>query len=108
MIKKNKTPTLTKARKMSAQGLSRRTNAVINSCINTINSHIDCAAENGEYNTRTWFCNNSGILTPVAIEKIVTHFSKLGYSVDTTELEKRDEYAVEEYCIRVSWEEAAC
>ena len=93
---------------MSAQGLSRRTNAVINSCINTINSRIHCAADNGEYSTTIWFSNNSGVLTPMAIMVISAHFSKLGYSVDGTELEKRDEYAMEEYCIRVSWEEAAC
>ena len=108
MIKKNGTPTLAKARKMSAQGLSKRTNIVINSCINTINSRINCAADNGEYSTTVWFSNNSGVLTPMAIEKITTHFSKLGYYVDGTELEKRDEYAMEEYCIRVSWEEATC
>ena len=105
MFKKNKTPTASQARKMSAQGLSRRTNAVIDSCINTINNRIDCAAENGEYSTTVWFSNNSGILTPMAIMVISAHFSKLGYSVDGTELEKRDEYAVEEYCIRVSWRE---
>lgn len=107
MIKKNRTPTLTKARKMSAQRLSKRTNTVINSCINTINNRIYCAADNGEYSTTVWLSNNNEVLTPMAIEKIATHFSKLGYYVDSTELEKRDEYAIERYCIRVSWEEAA-
>ena len=105
MIKKHKTPTLAKARKMSAQGLSRRTNAVINSCINTINNRINCAADNGEYSTTVWFSNNSGVLTPAAIGAISAHFSKLGYRIDGTEMEKRNEYEREEYCLRVSWGE---
>ena len=108
MFKKNKTPTASQARKMSEMGLSRRTNAVIHSCISTIDGRINCAADNGEYSTTVWFANNSGVLTPTAIMVISAHFSKLGYRVEGTEVEKRDEYAMEEYCLRVSWEEAAC
>ena len=105
MFKKNKTPTASQARKMSEMGLSKRTNAVINSCINTIDGRINCATDSGEYSTTVWFSNNSGVLTPAAIGVISAYFSKLGYRVEGTEVEKRNEYEREEYCLRVSWGE---
>ena len=53
MFKKHKTPSLAQARKMSKDGYNRRTKAVIDSCINTIDRYIACSAENGDYHMCT-------------------------------------------------------
>ena len=113
MFKKHKTPSLAQARKMSKDGYNRRTKAVIDSCINTIDRYIACSAENGDYYTRTWFHNDSGFLTPAAMEVVKDYYSKLGYIIEVVDDRAKFDgpefgYDREHYQVTVSWKEAAC
>ena len=107
MFKKHKTPSLTQARKMSKDGHNRRTKMVINNCIDTINRYIVCSAENGDYYTCTWFHNNSGFLTPAAMEIVKDYYSKLGYIIEVIDDGPEFDGDREHYQVTVSWEEAA-
>lgn len=109
MFKKHKTPSLAQARKMSKDGYNRRTKAVIDSCINTIDRYIACSAENGDYYTYVWFHNNSGFLTPTAMEVVKEHYSKLGYSIKIRNDDPEFDGDREHYQVDLNWEdEAAC
>mgnify|MGYP003300518714 CR=1 FL=1 len=94
---------------MSKDGYNRRTKAVINSCINTIDKYIACSAENGDYSTCTWFHNNSGFLTPAAMEVVKEYYSKLGYSIKIRDDSPEFDGDREHYQVDLSGEdEAAC
>lgn len=108
MFKKHKTPSLTQARKMSKDGHNRRTKTVIDSCIDTIDRYIACSAENGDYYTCIWFHNNSGFLTPAAMEIVKDYYSKLGYGIKVVDDGPEFDGDREHYQVIVSWEEAAC
>ena len=107
MMKRTKALPAKEARIASEKGRTRRTNAVINSCIETLNKYIDVAAINGEYITHTWFHNSSGVLTLDVMNIIANHFRKVGYLVEVRQTEK-DSAFVEEYFIELNWEDAAC
>ena len=106
MMKRTKALPAREARTASEKGRVRRTNAVINSCIETLNKHIDAATMNGEYIAHTWFHNSSGVLTLDVMNIIADHFRKVGYLVEVEQTDK-DSF-VEEYFIELNWEEAAC
>ena len=106
MMKRTKALSAKKARTASEKGHVRRTNAVINSCIETLNKQIDAATMNGEYIAHTWFHNSSGVLTLDVMNIIADHFRKVGYLVEMEQTDK-DSF-VEEYFIELNWEEAAC
>lgn len=95
------------ARVASERGRTRRTNEVINSCIGTLNRHIDAATMKGEYIAHTWFHNHSGVLTLNIMNIIADHFRKVGYLVEVKQTDK-DPAFVEEYFIELNWEEVAC
>ena len=105
-MKRTKALSAKEARIASEKGRVRRTNAVINSCIETLNKHIDAATMNGEYIAHTWFHNSSGVLTLDVMNIIADHFRKVGYLVEVEQTDK-DSF-VEEYFIELNWEEAAC
>lgn len=105
-MKRTKALSAKKARTASEKGRVRRTNAVINSCIETLNKHIDAATMNGEYIAHTWFHNSSGVLTLDVMNIIADHFRKVGYLVEVEQTDK-DSF-VEEYFIELNWEETAC
>ena len=105
-MKRTKALPAKEARIASEKGRVRRTNAVINSCIETLNKHIDAATMNGEYIAHTWFHNSSGVLTLDVMNIIADHFRKVGYLVEVEQTDK-DSF-VEEYFIELNWEEAAC
>lgn len=107
MMKRTKALPAKKACIASEKGCTRRTNAVINSCIKTLNKHIDAAAINGEYIAHTWFHNHSGVLTLNVMNIIANHFRKVGYLVEVRQTDK-DSAFVEEYFIELNWEDAAC
>lgn len=107
MITRTKALPAEKARVISEKGRIRRTNTVINSCIGTLNKHIDAAAINGEYIAHTWFHNHSGVLTLNVMNIIANHFRKVGYLVEVRQTDK-DSAFVEEYFIELNWEDAAC
>lgn len=106
-MKRTKALSAKKARTASEKGRVRRTNAVINSCIGTLNNYIDAAAINGEYTAHTWFHNNSGVLTLDVMNIIADYFRKVGYLVEVRQSDK-DPVFVEEYFIELNWEETAC
>lgn len=106
MTKKIKPLPIKKARDYSQKGRIRRTNAIKNDCINTINRFITAAGEEGETNTGTWFRNYSGFLTPSVIAEIVELFKAEGYYITAEQAEDREGYP-ENYCIHVKWD-AAC
>ena len=108
MCKKHKTPSLAQARKMSKDGCNRRTKAVIDSCINTIDRYIVCSAENGDYNMCTWFHNNSGFLNPAAMEVVKGYYSKLGYNIEIENNGPEFDGDREHYQVDLSWEDEAC
>ena len=105
-MKRTKALPAKEARIASEKGRVRRTNTVINSCIETLNKHIDAATMNGEYIAHTWFHNSSGVLTLDVMNIIADHFRKVGYLVEVEQTDK-DSF-VEEYFIELNWEEAAC
>lgn len=107
MLKRTKALPAKEARIASEKGRVKRTNTVINSCIGTLNRHIDMAMINGEYIAHTWFHNNSGVLTLDVMNIIADHFRKAGYLVKVSQTEK-DPSFVEEYFIELNWEDAAC
>lgn len=108
MFKKHKTPSLAQARKISKNGYNKRTKAVIDSCINTIDRYIVCSAENGDYHMRIWFHNNSGFLTPAAMEMVKDYYSKLGYIIEVVIDGPEFDGDREHYQVTVNWKEAAC
>lgn len=107
MIKRTKALPVKEARMASERGRVKRTNTVINSCIGTLNRHIEVAIAEGEYSTHTWLRNNSGFLTFSAMNIIADHFRKAGYSVTVEKIEN-DPVFVEEYAIELNWEDTAC
>ena len=107
MMKRTKALPAREARIASEKGRTRRTNAVINSCIGTLNKHIDMTTMNGEYIAHTWFHNSSGVLTLDVMNIIADHFRKVGYLVEVKQSDK-DPVFVEEYFIELNWEDAAC
>lgn len=107
MIRRTKALPAKEARVASEKGLTRRTNAVINSCIETLNKHIEAAAENGAYSTHTWLHNHSGVLTLSNMNIIADHFRSAGYSVKL-EQTTNDPVFVEQYSIELNWEKVAC
>jgi hypothetical protein len=109
MFEKHKTPSLAQARKISKDGHNRRTKAAIDNCINTIDRYIACSAENGDYHMCTWFHNNSGFLTPAAMEVVREYYSKLGYIIKIVDDGPEFDGDREHYQVELSWEdEAAC
>lgn len=102
MTKKNKPLPIKKAREYSRNGNIRRTNAVKNSCISTLNRFIESAGEAGETHTGTWFKNSSGFLTPSVIAEIVELFKAEGYNVTAEQTEDHPE----NYFICVDWDTA--
>ena len=106
MLKKTKPLPIKKAKEYSRKGNIKRTNAIKNSCISTINRFIEAAGEAGETHTGTWFSNNSGFLTPSVIEEIVELFKSEGYDATAEQTEDREDYP-ENYYIRIDWD-AAC
>lgn len=108
MFKKHKTPTPAQARKMSREGHSKHTKIVIDNCINTLDRYIACAAADGRYSTTAWFHNNSGFLTPAAMEVIKGYYSKLGYNIEIEDNGPEFDGDREHYQVDLSWEEAAC
>lgn len=107
MIRRTKALPAKNARIVSEKGLTRRTNAVINSCIETLNKHIEAAAENGAYSTHTWLHNHSGVLTLSNMNIIADYFCAAGYSVKV-EQTISNPALVEQYSIELNWEDAAC
>lgn len=107
MVKRTKVLSAKEARIVSEKGRTSRTNAVINSCIETLNKCINTAAMNGGYIAHTWFHNNSGVLTLDVMNIIANHFRKVGYLVEVKQTEK-DSAFVEEYFIELNWEDTAC
>ena len=109
MFKKHKTPSLAQARKMSKDGYSRRTKAVIDSCIDTIDKYIACSAANGDYHMCTWFHNNRDFLTPMAMEVVKDYYSKLGYIIEVAVDGPEFEGDGEHYQVTLNWkDETAC
>ena len=107
MLKRTKALPAKEARVASEKGRTRRTNAVINSCIETLNKHIEAAAENGAYNAHTWLHNHSGVLTLNTMNIIADYFRAAGYSVTMKQVEN-DSVFVEQYSIELNWENIAC
>lgn len=107
MLKRTKTFSAKEAQIASEKGLTRRTNRVINNCIETLNRHIEVATVDGKYSASTWFHNNSGVLTSEVMNIIANHFRKAGYLVVVRQTDT-DPAFVEEYFIELNWEEAAC
>lgn len=106
MFKKIKTPTPAQARKMSADGLKRKTKAAVNDCIKTLNRYIEIAAEEGRCYTNTWFVNKSGYLTEEAFNRVTKHFQRLGYMVEVKVSQPDDPaYNLLEFRITLNWEE---
>lgn len=105
MFKKIKTPTPAQARKMSADGLTRKTQAAVNECIKTLNRYIEVAAEEGNCYTQTYFYNRSGYLTEMAFNRVAKHFQRLGYMVDVQVIQPKDAYEYLEFHIKLNWEE---
>lgn len=105
MLKKIKPLAIKKAKEYSRKGHARRTNAIKNSCINTINRFIESAGEAGETYAGTWFKNNSGFLTPSVIAEIVELFKAEGYNITAEQTEDRENYP-EHYYIYVDWDTA--
>lgn len=103
MLKKTKPLPINKAKENSRNGHIKRTNAVKNSCISTINRFIESAGAAGETHTGTWFSNNSGFLTPSVIAEIVALFKAEGYDITSEQTEDREDYP-ENYYIRVDWD----
>ena len=97
MMKKIKPLSIKKAKEYSRKGNIRRTNAIKNNCINTINRFIEAAGEAGETHT--------GFLTPSVIAEIVELFEAEGYSVTAEQTEDRKDYP-ENYYIRIDWDTA--
>ena len=108
MFKKHKTPTPAQARKMSREGYSEHTRTVIDNCINTIDRYITCAAADGRYSTTAWFHNNSGFLTPAAMEVVKGYYSKLGYNIEIENSGPEFDGDREHYQVDLSWEDKAC
>ena len=109
MFKKHKTPTPAQARKMYKEGYSKHTKRVIHSCVDTHDKYISCAAADGRYSTTAWFHNNSGFLTPAAMEVIKEYYSKLGYIIKVVIGEPEFDGDREHYQVELSWkDEAAC
>ena len=106
-MKRTKALPAKNARVASEKGLTRRTNAVINSCIETLNKHIEAAAENGAYSTHTWLHNHSGVLTLNNMNIIADHFRSAGYSVKLEQTIDNPNL-VEQYSIELNWEKVAC
>ena len=106
MIRRTKALPAKEARVASEKGLKRRTNTVINSCIETLNKHIEISAENGAYSSHTWLHNNSGVLTLNTMNIIADYFRSAGYSVKV-EQTKNDPTFAEEYFIELNWEDSA-
>ena len=107
MMKRTKALSAKEARIASEKGRVRRTNAVINSCIETLNQHIVVAAESGAYSSHTWLHNNSGVLTLNTMNIIADYFRSAGYSVKVEQTIDNPNL-VEQYSIELNWEEAAC
>ena len=107
MLKRVKALPAKDARIVSKKGLKRRTNAVINNCIETLNKHIEATAENGAYSAHTWLHNHSGVLTLNAMNIIADYFRSAGYSVKL-EQTTNDPAFVEQYSIELNWENVAC
>lgn len=107
MFEKHKTPTPAQARKMSKEGYSKHTQRVIDSCIDTLDKYIACSAKEGRYSTAAWFHNNSGFLTPSAMEKVKAHYIKMGYTIEIEASSPEFDGDREHYQIELSWEEAA-
>lgn len=105
MLKKIKPLSIKKAKEYSRKGHIRRTNAIKNNCINTINRFIESASDAGETHTGTWFKNNSGFLAPSVIVEIAELFKAEGYSVTVEQTEDREDYP-EEYYISIDWDTA--
>ena len=103
MFKKHKTPSLTQARKMSKDGYNERTKAVIDSYIDTIDRYIVYSAKNGDYHTCNWFHNNSGFLTPAAMEVVKDYYSKLGYIIEIVDNGPEFDGDREHYQVTVNW-----
>lgn len=108
MFKKHKTPSLAQARKMSKDRCNERTKAAIYSCIDTIDRYIVYSAKNGDYYTCNWFHNNSGFLTPAAMEVVKDYYSKLGYIIEIVYNGPEFDGDREHYQVTVNWKEAAC
>ena len=109
MFEKYKTPTPAQARKMSKEGYSKHTKIVIDNCINTLDAYIACAADEGKYSTITWFHNNSGFLTPAAMEVVREYYSKLGYAIKVVDNGPEFDGGREYYQVELNWkDEAAC
>lgn len=108
MFKKIKTPTSAQARKMSKEGYSKHAQMAIDSCVSTLDRYIACSAADGRYSTTTWFYNNSGFLTPSAMEIVKAHYSKLGYTIEIKNDGPEFDGGREHYQVDLSWEEAAC
>ena len=105
MFNNLKTPSVSKARKMSEKGSSHKTQTVINDCIKTINRYIEVATEEGTYSTHTWFNNRSGYLTEEAFDKVVKHFTQFGYKVKVKVLPPQDPRCdTLEFQISINWE----
>lgn len=108
MFKKHKTPTPARARKMSKEGHSRHTQRVVDSCVDTLDKYIACSAADGRYSTTAWFHNNSGFLTPAAMDVVKEYYSKLGYNIEIEDNGPEFDGDREHYQVTLSWEEAAC
>lgn len=109
MFKKHKTPTPAQARKMSKEGYSKHTQRVIDSCVDTLDKYIACSAADGRYSTTAWLHNNSGFLTPAAMEVIKEYYSKLGYIIKVVIGGPEFDGDREHYQVELSWkDEAAC
>ena len=108
MFKKNKTPMPAQARKMSKEGYSKHTQIVIDSCVGTLDRYIACSAADGRYSTTAWFHNNSGFLTPSAMEIVKAYYSKLGYTIEIRNDGPEFDGDREHYQVDLNWEEAAC
>ena len=108
MFKKHKTPSLAQARKMSKDRCNERTKSAIYSCIDTIDRYIVYSAKNGDYYTCNWFHNNSGFLTPAAMEVVKDHYSKLEYIIEIVYNGPEFDGDREHYQVTVNWKEAAC
>ena len=103
MFKKHKTPSLAQARKMSKDRCNERTKAAIYSCIDTIDRYIVYSAKNGDYYTCNWFHNNSGFLTPAAMEVVKDYYSKLGYIIEIVDNGPEFDGDREHYQVTVNW-----
>lgn len=106
MLKKLKTPSPAQARKMSADGLKRKSLAAIKNCVSELNRYIEVATEEGRYCTSTYFVNRSGYLTETVFNEVVKHFQRLGYLVEVKVIQPKDPvYDMLEFRITLNWEE---